>query len=129
MNIINNNFGITKLPNNKKNYLNQDITFNSNVNIEDATYSNNKDFLLIPKIKNWINIPEYKQEGNKSNNSIDETRLNNSINNTNINNIIINNTHINNPNNANINNNNENDYSYVPIKICLIGYSFSRKKI
>ena len=88
-----------------------------------------KIFLLIPKIKNWINIPEYKQEGNKSNNSINETPLNKSINNTNINNIIINNTYINNPNNVNINNNNENDFSYVPIKICLIGYSFSRKKI
>ena len=151
MNNINNNLGITnlkksesknKLLNNKKNYLNQDITFNSNVNIEDTTYSNNKDFLINSPnskleqnniiINNELNISEVKQEGNKSNNSIDETSLNNNINNTNINNTNINNTNINNPNNTNINKNNNNnsekDFSYVPIKMCLIGHSFSGRK-
>ena len=144
MNSINNNFGITglkksesKLLNNKKNYLNQDITFNSNVNIEDTTYSNNKDFLFNSPnskleqnnniINNDLNISAVKQDGNKSNNSIDETSLNNNINNTNINN-----TNINNPNNTNVNNinnnNNENDFSHVPIKMCLIGHSFSGRK-
>ena len=148
MNNINNNFGITNLKkseiktklNNKKNYLNQDITFNSNFNIEDTTYSNNKDFLInspnskLEKnnniINNDLNISEVKQEGNMSNNNIDETPLNNNINNTNINNTNINNTNINNPNNTNVNNNNnnENDFSYVPIKTCLIGHSFSGRK-
>ena len=147
MNSINNYFGITnmkksesktKLTNNKKNNLNQDITFNSNANIEDTTYSNNKDFLFNSPnskleqnnniINNDLNISAVKQEGNKSNNSIDETFLNNNINNININNTNINNAN-NNPNNTNVNNNNnENDFSYVPIKICLIGHSFSGRK-
>jgi len=121
--------GDIKLVSNKKVYLNQDATINNNTNIEDTNYSNNKDLFKINSsninstniINNELNISAVKQDGNKSNNNIEDTLLNN-VNNTNINNTNMN------INNSNVNQNNENNFSHIPVKICLIGHSFSGRK-
>ena len=119
-----------KLVSSKKVYLNQDATINNNTNIEDTNYSINKDLFKINNsninstniINNELNISAVKQDGNKSNNSIEDTLFNNNVNNTNINNTNIN------INNSNMNQNNENNFLHIPVKICLIGHSFSGRK-
>ena len=153
MNNINANLGISNLKNsdskskllNTKIVLNQDMTVNNNT-IEDTAYSANKDLIINSpnfKLDTNINInnniinndinSSVPVEANKSNN-IDDTLLNNNITNNNINDTNINNTNINNTNVNNTNNpnntkqNNENDFSYIPIKMCLIGHSFSGRK-
>ena len=144
MNIINSNLGINNIKNNdnnaiflKKNFFSQEITYN-NINNDDTLYTNNKDLIKANSSKvnnsflkfqnnivnNDLNISAVKPDTNKSNNSIDETLFNNTINN-NINNV--NNNNLNN-NNPNLNQNNENDFSHIPIKMCLIGHSFSGRK-
>jgi adenylate kinase family enzyme len=80
-------------------------------------------------INNDLNVSAVKQEAI----SVDETSsINNNLtsninNNTNLNTNNINTTNINNQN-ANQNQNIENDFSHIPIKICLIGHSFSGRK-
>ena len=147
MNSINNNLGITNLKNNenKSKLINKKIVFqeitNNNAN-DDTLYTNNKDLIKInnsivnssnPKfqsntsnniINNDLNISEIGQDPNKSFHNIDETMLNNNTANNN------NNTNIqnNNQNSPNLNQNNDNDFSHIPIKMCLIGHSFSGRK-
>lgn len=143
MNIINNNLGISNIKGNennmklnfKKNFFSQDITYN-NTNNDDTLYTNEKDLVKINSsiinnsnmklqnnlINNDLNISGVKQDANKSNTSFDEVLFNNTTNN----NINIANNNIN--NNNNLNQNNENDFSHIPIKICLIGHSFSGRK-
>ena len=117
-----------KLVSNKKIFLNQDATINNNTNIEDTNYSNNKDLFKINSsninstniINNELNISTVKQDGKKSNNSLEDTLFNNNANNANINNTNI--------NNSNVNQNIGNNFSHIPIKMCLIGHSFSGRK-
>ena len=142
MNVINNNLGINNENNIKfnlkKTFFNQDITYN-NTNNDDTSYTNNKDVIKINSslinnsnvklqnniINNDLNISALKQETNKSNASFDEALFNNTTNN-NIN--TANNNNINYNNNQKFNQNNEFDFSHIPIRICLIGHSFSGRK-
>ena len=145
MNIINSNLGINTTKNfdnrkfsYKKNFFSQEITYN-NINNDDTLYTNNKDLIKANSLKtnnsflkiqnnniinNDLNISAVKPDINKTNNSIDETLFNNTTNN------YINNTNnnLNNNNNPNLNQNNENDFSHIPIKMSLIGHSFSGRK-
>ena len=147
MNNINKNLGLintNKILNNKKKIYNQEMTYS---NDDDTLYTNikDKDTIKINTsvintsskklpvnsniIHNDLNISGEKQDVN----SVDETSFNNNNLTTNINNNS--NLNTNNENNTNINYQNvkknqnvENDFSHIPIKICLIGHSFSGRK-
>ena len=152
MNNVNKNLGLSELKNidinntkllNKRNIYNQEMTYTNN---DDTLYTNNKDLIKINNsvintsskklpvnnnniINNDLNISAVKQDPNKSSNSIDETLFNNNATSNNINNTNINTININNQNtNQNQNQNVENDFSHIPIKMCLIGHSFSGRK-
>ena len=144
MNKINNNLMMTNLKNNdsktkliKRNFLSQEITYNNA--IDDTLYTNNKELIKrnnsivintsnqkvqsntnnINIINNDLNISEIGQDPNKSIHNIDESLFNNNIPNNNATNI---------QNNPYSPQNNDNNFSHIPIKMCLIGHSFSGRK-
>ena len=151
MDNINKNLGLTdnmnKIFKNKKNIYNQEMT---NSNNDDTLYTNIKDKerdkdimkintslinapskkLLVNSniINNDLNISGVKQDAynvDEASSSINDNSTININNNTHLNTNNINNTNI---NNQNIKQNIENDFSHIPIKICLIGHSFSGRK-